>query len=211
MRTRKLSLGIMALVLLSSVLVLAGNAFAQEQVGPNLLTNPGFELGHHHQDGIAEITVPDGWDMHWSNNELIFGGEWPTARPETVVWDASGGVPEGEEKFWKDGQYTFKVFKSWTPMWAALSQNVSGLEVGSKYRLVVPVYIDIFEEYKDGQKVIPVRKDTGRVRLGASPVGAAWRDENAIAIAVGGQPKPSTPSIRRTPHLSTISWQPSRT
>jgi hypothetical protein len=171
------------LVLLAGVLAFAGAAHAQDQVGPNLLQNPGFEQGHYNQDGIAEITVPNNWRMHWSNNELIFGGEWPTARPETVVWNASGGVPEGEEKFWKDGLYTMKVFKSWTPMWAAMSQDVSGLEVGRKYRLVVPIFVDIFEEYKGGQKVIPTRKDTGRVRLGASPVGATWRDEAAIAYS----------------------------
>jgi hypothetical protein len=171
------------LVLLAGVLVFVGAAHAQDQVGPNLLKNPGFEEGHYSQDGIAEITVPNNWRMHWSNNELIFGGEWPTARPETVVWNASGGVPEGEEKFWKDGLYTMKVFKSWTPMWAAMSQDVSGLEVGRKYRLVVPIFVDIFEEYEGGQKVPPERKDTGRVRLGASPVGASWRDENAIAYS----------------------------
>jgi hypothetical protein len=124
--------------------------------------------------------VPNGWRMHWSNGELIFGGEWPSARPETVVWNSLGGVPEGEEIFWRDGVYTMKVFKSWTPMWAAMSQDVSNLEVGRKYRLVVPIFVDIFESYEGGQKVIPERKDTGRVRLGASPVGAAWRDEGAI-------------------------------
>ncbi len=183
MRTRNLSFGLMALVMLAGVLVFTGAAHAQDQVGPNLLKNPGFEEGHYSQDGIAEITVPNNWRMHWSNNELIFGGEWPTARPETVVWNAAGGVPAGEEKFWKDGSYTMKVFKSWTPMWAAMSQDVSGLEVGRKYRMVVPIFVDIFEEYKDGQKVLPERKDTGRVRLGASPLGAAWRDEAAIAYS----------------------------
>jgi hypothetical protein len=175
-----------ALVLL--VLFLAGLAAfvapAQAQdLGPNLLVNPSFEEGHYNQDGISEITVPNGWRMHWSNGELIFGGEWPSARPETVVWNSLGGVPEGEQIFWRDGIYTMKVFKSWTPMWAAMSQDVSNLEVGRKYRLVVPIFVDIFEKYEGGQKIIPERKDTGRVRLGASPVGAAWRDEGAIAYS----------------------------
>lgn len=175
-------LPVLALVLiwLSGLAIVAAPARAQEITGPNLLVNSGFEEGHYNQDGIAEITVPNNWRMHWSNGELIFGGEWPTARPETVVWNAKGGIPEGEEIFWKDGIYTMKVFKSWAPMWAAMSQDVSNLEVGRKYRLVVPIYIDIFEDYKEGKKVAPERKDTGRVRLGASPVGATWRDENAI-------------------------------
>lgn len=156
---------------------------ARAQDGPNLLENPGFEGGHFNQDGIAEIAVPNGWRMHWSNGELIFGGEWPTARPETVVWNSTGGVPEGEEIFWRDGIYTMKVFKSWAPMWAAMSQDVENLEVGRKYRLVVPIFVDIFEEFEGGKKIIPVRKDTGRVRLGASAPGAGWRDENAIAYS----------------------------
>ena len=43
--------------------------------GPNLLKNPGFEEGHYNQDGIVEITVPNGWRMHWSNRESnIFNG-----------------------------------------------------------------------------------------------------------------------------------------
>jgi LysM repeat protein len=177
-----------ALALVLVVLFLAGLAAfvapAQAQdLGPNLLVNPSFEEGHYNQDGISEITVPNGWRMHWSNGEFIFGGEWPSARPETVVWNSLGGIPEGEEIFWRDGIYTMKVFKSWAPMWAAMSQDVSNLEVGRKYRFVVPIFIDIFEDFQGGQKIIPQRKDTGRVRLGASPVGAAWRDENAIAYS----------------------------
>jgi len=166
-------------LLLAGLLMFAGPAQAQD-LGPNLLQNAGFENGHYNQDGIAEITVPNGWRMHWSNNELIFGGEWPTARPETVVWNSSGGIPAGEEIFWKDGIYTMKIFKSWAPMWAAMSQDVNNLEVGRKYRMSVPIFVDIFEEYKDGRKIPPWRTDTGRVRFGAGPVGAAWRDEGAI-------------------------------
>lgn len=166
-------------LLLTGVIVFAGSAQAQD-LGPNLFTNAGFENGHHHQDGIPEIVVPDGWQMYWSDRELIFGGEWPTARPETVVWNATGGIPKGEEMYWRDGIYTVKIFKSWAPMWAAMSQNVKGLEVGRKYRMVVPIFIDIFEDYQDGQKIAPWRKDSGRVRFGVSPVGAAWRDESAI-------------------------------
>lgn len=166
-------------LLLAGLALLAGPARAQD-LGPNLLENPGFEGGHYNQDGIAEITVPNGWRMHWSDKELIFGGEWPSARPETVVWNATGGIPAGEEIYWRDGIYTMKVFKPYAPMWAALSQDVEGLEVGRKYRLVVPMFIDMFEDYEGGRKIAPFSKDNGKVRLGASPVGAAWRDENAI-------------------------------
>ena len=33
---------------------------AQTQGTDNLLFNPGFEAGHHHQDGVPELTV-----SHW--------------------------------------------------------------------------------------------------------------------------------------------------
>lgn len=149
--------------------------------GQNLLKNPGFEEGHYNQDGIVEITVPNDWRMHWSNRESnIFGGYAETARPETVVWNISGAPDHERDLFWKDGNFTVKIFKGWAPMWAAMSQDVGGLEVGRRYRLVAPVYIDMVAEYVRGQKVAPVDGRQGRVRLGASPVGAAWRDEANI-------------------------------
>jgi len=171
------------LLLALFVLLLAGAATlpAQAQSGPNLLENAGFEAGHFNQDGIAQITVPNGWRMYWSNNELIFGGEWVTTRPETIVWNIKGSPP-GEEFFWKDGAYTMKVFNTWAPLWAALGQDVEGLEVGRRYRLAVPVYIDVFVDYEGGQKIAPPpeHRNMAKVRLGAGPVGATWRDENAI-------------------------------
>ncbi len=157
------------------------NASAQ---GPNLLQNPGFEEGHFNQDNIAEITVPNGWRMHWSNGESqIFGGYAETARPETVVWNIAGAPDHEKDVFWKDGIYTVKIFKGWAPLWAAMSQDVSGLEVGRRYRLVAPVYIDIVADYGEGGKIPPTDPRQGRVRLGASPVGAAWRDEGQIGYS----------------------------
>ncbi len=158
---------------------------AQTQGTVNLLVNPGFEEGHHHQDQIAEIVVPDGWRLYWVDGST-FPGAWdnlPAHRPESTVWNSQGGVPEGEEVFWRDGIYTLKIFKAWAPMYAALSQDVTGLEVGRRYRLVAPVYPDIVMEYSGGSKIPPDRPDSGQVRLGASPTGAAWRDEGAIAYS----------------------------
>ncbi len=168
------------------VLLVAGatTLLARAQTGPNLLENPGFEDGHYNQDGIAQIVVPNGWRMYWSNNELIFGGEWVTTRPETIVWNIKGSPP-GEEFYWKDGAYTMKVFNTWAPMWAALAQDVEGLQVGAKYRLSVPVYIDVFADYEGGQKIPPPpeHRAMAKVRLGAGPVGATWRDETAIGYS----------------------------
>lgn len=158
--------------------------YAVNAQGQNLLKNPGFEEGHFNQDGIAEITVPNGWRMHWSDRESnIFDGYAQTARPETVVWDIIGAPDHEKDLFWKDGIYTVKIFKGWAPVWAAMSQDVSGLEVGRRYRMVVPIFIDIVADYDAGQKIPPQDGRQGRVRLGVSPVGAGWRDESAIAYS----------------------------
>lgn len=176
--------GVQVALLLVAGLMLTLLVLTPVQVGaqgPNLLTNPGFEEGHYNQDGIAEITVPNGWRMHWSNRESkIFDGYAETARPETVVWNISGAPASERDVFWKDGIYTVKIFKGWAPLWAAMSQDVSGLEVGRKYRLVAPVYVDIVADYQGGQKIPPSDNRHGRVRLGASPVGTGWRDEANI-------------------------------
>ncbi len=179
--------GIQVALLLVTGLMLALFVLRPSHVdaqGPNLLTNPGFEEGHFNQDGITEITVPNGWRMHWSNREAnIFDGYAETARPETVVWNIAGAPANERDVFWKDGIYTVKIFKGWAPLWAAMSQDVSGLEVGRKYRLVAPVFIDIVADYESGKKIPPSDNRHGRVRLGASPVGAGWRDESAIGYS----------------------------
>ncbi len=183
MKLKRLAV-ILAVGMLFALVAIATVPYAAQAQGPNLLQNPGFEEGHFNQDGIAEITVPNGWRMHWSNGESqIFGGYAETARPETVVWNIAGAPEHEKDVFWRDGIYTVKIFKGWAPLWAAMSQNVSGLEVGRRYRLVAPIYIDIVADYQGGQKVAPVDGRQGRVRLGTSPVGAGWRDESAIAYS----------------------------
>lgn len=177
MRRQTKTLLVMVIFLLLVVNIAVGQTAAQQQVGDNLLTNPGFESGHYNQDNIPQIAVPNGWRMHWVDG-VTFPGAWdnlPAYRPETVVWNSQGGVPEGEEILWRDGIYNLKVFKSWAPIWAALSQDVTGLQVGRQYRLVAPVFADIVKGYDSGQKQKPDNPEDGQIRLGAGPTGAAWR------------------------------------
>lgn len=156
---------------------------AQTQGTENLLINPGFEAGHHHQDGVPELTVPDGWRIHWIDGTDFFGSDGPAARPESVVWFI-GDAPANEKSlFFRDGSYALKVFKGGRPMYAALTQDVNGLQVGRSYRLVVPIYIDIVTSYAGGVKVAPSKLNSGMVRLGASRVGAPWLNENEIAYS----------------------------
>lgn len=161
------------------ILQSTNNATAQD----NLLTNPGFETGHYQQDNISQITVPNGWRMHWLDNVTFpqAHDSLPAFRPETVVWNADGGIPVGEEHFWRDGRFTLKIFKGWAPIVAALSQDVTGLQPGRSYRLSAPVLGDVYDW--DGKKVASWDPNHALVRLGAGPTGAAWRDESAIAYS----------------------------
>ncbi|MBK8931270.1 MAG: LysM peptidoglycan-binding domain-containing protein [Chloroflexi bacterium] len=145
----------------------------------NLLTNPGFEEGYYNQDGIPEIAVPTGWRMHWVDGQPFPGSNGNAARPETVVWNIKDAPPNEQTLFFRDGSYALKIFKGWAPVYAGLSQDVSGLEVGRRYRLAIPIYIDIVETYEGGKKA-PSNLDSGQVRLGTSAPGAAFRDESAI-------------------------------
>ena len=65
MNAKRITLFIVIMLSLVSLTLLnTFNAAAQD----NLLTNPGFEAGHFKQDNISQITVPNGWRMHWLDN-----------------------------------------------------------------------------------------------------------------------------------------------
>ncbi len=152
-------------------------AIAQEQSNVNLFNNPGFEAGYYNQDNISQIAVPNGWRMHWLDNVAFEGSEGvPAYRPETVVWYIEDAPERERPLFFRDGAYTLKVFKGWAPMYAAISQDVTGLEVGRKYRISAPIFIDIVADYENGQKVEPWRTDSGFVQFGVAPVGTQWLD-----------------------------------
>jgi hypothetical protein len=149
---------------------------AQEIISGNLFTNPGFETGYFNQDGIPQIAVPNGWRMHWLDGVAFEGTEGVVAyRPETVVWYIED-APENERTlFWQDGSFTLKLFKPWAPVFVALSQDVSNLEVGRNYRMSVPIFVDMVGSYDGGNKVQPYRSDSGFVRFSVGSAGTPWR------------------------------------
>lgn len=152
----------------------------------NLLTNPGFDNGHHHQNGIAEVVVPDGWELHWLDGVPFDGTfENPAARPESVVWLISDAPANERTLYFRNGSYTLKLFKSWAPVWMALSQDVSGLQVGKTYRFVVPIYVDVFSDYQNGTKIPPPPEymQATKIRLGASSVEADWFQDSAFTYS----------------------------
>ncbi|MCA9899022.1 MAG: LysM peptidoglycan-binding domain-containing protein [Ardenticatenaceae bacterium] len=152
------------------------DAAAQDIISGNLFENGGFEAGYFNQDDIPQIAVPNGWRMHWLDGVAFEGTEGRVAyRPETVVWNIQD-APESERSlFFKDGSYTLKLFKPWAPLFVALSQEVSGLEVGRNYRIVAPIYVDIVESYEGGKQPPGARPDAGFIRFSVGPAGSGWR------------------------------------
>lgn len=152
------------------------NATAQEIVSGNLFKNPGFEEGYFNQDGIPQIAVPNNWRMHWLDGVAFDGTDGQVAyRPETVVWYIEDAPQNERSLFFRDGSYTLKLFKPWAPLFVALSQEVSGLEVGRNYRITAPIYVDIVESYDGGKQPPSDRPDAGFIRFSVGPTGSGWR------------------------------------
>lgn len=145
-------------------------------ISGNLFENGSFEAGFYNQDGISEITVPNGWRMHWIDGVAFEGTDGlPAYRPETVVWFIQDAPPEERPLFFRDGSYTLKLFKPWAPLFTALSQEVSGLEVGRNYRIIAPIFVDIVESYEGGKQPPGARPDAGFIRFSVGPAGSGWR------------------------------------
>lgn len=152
------------------------HAAAQEVVSGNLFKNPGFEEGYFNQDGIPQIAVPNNWRMHWLDGVAFDGTDGQVAyRPETVVWYIEDAPLNERSLFFRDGSYTLKLFKPWAPLFVALSQEVSGLEVGRNYRITAPIYVDIVESYDGGKQPPSDRPDAGFIRFSVGPAGSGWR------------------------------------
>ncbi|MBN1873462.1 MAG: hypothetical protein JXA33_04465 [Anaerolineae bacterium] len=140
----------------------------------NLLTNPNFVEGHHHQDNIPEIVVPNGWYLYWIDREKFPGSESVAYRPESVVWNIIDAPEHEKTLFFLSGNYCWKVFKPFAPLYFAAMQKVSGLVPGTTYRFNAQVFPDIVTGYKDGRKVWPDDIWSAEARVGWSTPDKPW-------------------------------------
>lgn len=169
------AIALLLLAVMCMYLFSANQTAAQEIISENLFTNPGFEDGHANQDQIPQILVPNGWRLVWLDNQPFEGtNELPAYRPEATVWKLENAPLNERSLFFRDGIYTLKVWKVQAPMYTALWQTVTGLEVGRKYRISAPIFVDIVEDYEGGQKVPPEDLSHGFVRFGVGPAGSTW-------------------------------------
>ena len=167
---------LVAVMLVAVVGFPQSDAAAQDIISGNLFENGSFEGGYFNQDSIPQIAVPNGWRMHWLDGVAFDGTDGQVAyRPETVVWYIEDAPPAERSLFFRDGSYTLKLFKPWAPLLVALSQEVSGLEVGRNYRIVAPIYVDIVESYEGGKQPPSARPDAGFIRFSVGPTGSGWR------------------------------------
>lgn len=148
----------------------------------NLLINPGFEGGWYHWNSTPELAIPNGWDFWWADSgwPMLEPQDLEWGRPETVTWLYPPGY--AETWFWRDGQYTLKVFGAWRPIWWRLSQTVTGLTPGANYKFTVPVYPELVASYDP--KVYAGNANAGEHRLTAQSGGqtfaTVWLDLNSV-------------------------------
>lgn len=147
-----------------------------------LLENGDFGGGWYHINDstgneIRELQIPSGWELQWEENEPTGFGDQPWdvyVRPEVRVLNR-GMLPAAEHKDFILGRddWTLKIFKGFGCWSVRLIQRVHFPQPG-RYRLTVPLFVDMVKAYKDGRKV--------------------WADDGRdcqIALWIGGQYDPA--------------------
>jgi hypothetical protein len=153
----------------------------------NLLTNPSFNDGHHHQNDVPELVVPDGWHLDFLDGEHIpTGSDQPARRPESVVWNKKDAPEHEKDIFFLEGQFCLKVFKPSAPVYFALSQEVTGLTPGATYRFTAQVYPDIVAKYENGKKQRPGDIWAAEARAGWSAPDTSWPKGHSGDVNWGG-------------------------
>jgi len=148
----------------------------------NLLQNPNFDQGHHHQDNITEIVVPDGWRLYWLDNVVFPGSSTPAYRPESTVWYIQHAPEVEKPLFFLTGEFCWKVFKAFSPLYFAVTQPVTGLTPGAHYRFTAKVFPDIVEQYGPNGKVWARDIWAAEARAGWSAPNTPWAQGQDGAI-----------------------------
>jgi hypothetical protein len=134
--------------------------------GANLLPNPSFEQGWHHQGGVTELQVPSQWTLEWDEGDNPLDPDpWNRyVRPESRVLNGDFLPPHEHDLFIWDGDYTVKIFKGEGALSYRLVTNVF-LQPGS-YLFEVNIFPDLVVGYNpDGSKIWAPDPLSGEVRF----------------------------------------------
>ncbi|MBI3363146.1 MAG: hypothetical protein HY023_18750, partial [Chloroflexi bacterium] len=161
-----------------------GEAVGDNPTGANLLRNGDFDGGYYNT--APELAIPNEWDL-WFAEQMtpkLPRQDTPFLKPETVVWNIKDAPEWEKSQFFLSGNFCWKVFGAWKPIWVRLSQRVTGLTPGSPYRFTVPFHPDLVNSYeKDGKHYAPDLL-SGEHRLSATFAGTTvetgWKDGHDV-------------------------------
>ena len=142
----------------------------------NLLPNPSFEGGYYHQNGIAELQIPNGWLFEYDQGVGAPGTGIGYVRPESRVLPDSMIPPHERPLFFFDGIWTIKVFKGDVPISFRLFTDIH-LEPGT-YQFSASYYPDLVISYSGG-KTFSYQPSAGEVAFILTGGGSGWSDVTA--------------------------------
>lgn len=148
----------------------------------NLLQNPNFDQGHHHQDNVTGLVVPDGWRIVWLDNAPFPGASGPAQQPESMVWNNEDAPDNEKVRFLLQGDSCWRVFRARAPLYFAVTQNVTGLIPEARYRFTARIFPDIVEKATPYGKVRPKDIWAAEARAGWSLPHTPWSRGRAGGI-----------------------------
>jgi len=129
-----------------TIAIPAGPEAARTARPGNLLLNGSFEAGTaYFSDDTRELAVPTGWEFSFydSTAPLVSKQSAPWGRPITALINSRSVTPADRKRVFAGGTYAWKICGTNSPVWVRLSQVVTGLKPGQKYRLTVSLLPDL--------------------------------------------------------------------
>jgi hypothetical protein len=142
----------------------------------NLLINTGLEEGHaYFADDTHERAVPAGWRLTYADADTPTepGQTAPWRQPFTALINRHALITAEQPRLFSDGGYRWKISSADAPVWAQLTQGVSGLRWGGRYTFAVRLLPDLWTV--DGeQRLYPAEVLASEVRLSAKFTGQTF-------------------------------------
>lgn len=155
----------------------------------NLLINSSFEDGSYYGDETRELAVPSGWTFWYAGSAVqrLPGQTEPFQRPTAVILERTTVAPSARALYFVDRDRSFKISGSLGPTWASISQGISGLKAGARYRFAARVLPDLAAGLTP-RKTYPTDPDASEVRLvvecGGQTLETGWKNASEVPFGV---------------------------